>query len=155
MADHDVIADPEPQLLNHPNFSRATIAELKAEIQAINNTTYTDAALLQVTYNDLIFILRSLYTAPAFDDQPENESVADPAPATFGPVTVTGDPTPTLQWQRAEAATPTVFVDVEGETSSSYTTAATVAGDDGDKVRCIATNHLGTATSNEVTLTVT
>src|SRR6185503_11291399 len=41
-----------------------------------------------------------------------------------------------------------------GATSPTYTLAATTAADNGAKFRCVVTNPFGSATSNEVTLTV-
>ena len=46
------------------------------------------------------------------------------------------------------------FADIAGATGSSYTTPATVAGDNGNRYRVIANNAVGSATSNAATLTV-
>src|SRR6185503_17347318 len=51
------------------------------------------------------------------------------------------------QWQKNG-------VDVGGATSASYTTPATVVGDNGSQYRCVVSNGGGTATSNAATLTV-
>jgi len=60
MADFDVIADTTPQLEFAPtrNYGRKTISELKTELQAKDDTTYTDAAILEMTYNDLVNAIR-------------------------------------------------------------------------------------------------
>lgn len=60
MADFDVIADTVPQLSFAPtrNYGRKTIDELKTELQAKDDTTFTDAAILQMTYNDLVHAIR-------------------------------------------------------------------------------------------------
>lgn len=62
MADFDVIADPTPQLEYPPtrNYGRKTVAELKTELQTLDGTTYTDAAILEMTYNDLVHAIRVL-----------------------------------------------------------------------------------------------
>lgn len=58
MADHDVIASPSPQLPYNPNYSRATVAELKALLVADDATYYTTARLNEMTYNDLVYAVR-------------------------------------------------------------------------------------------------
>lgn len=62
MADFDVIADTTPQLPYAPtrNYGRKTVDELKTELQAIDGTTYTDAVILEMTYNDLVYAIRAL-----------------------------------------------------------------------------------------------
>jgi hypothetical protein len=62
MADFDVIADTTPQLEYAPtrNYGRKTVDELKTELQAIDGTTYTNAAILEMTYNDLVYAIRAL-----------------------------------------------------------------------------------------------
>jgi len=64
MADFDVIADPTPQLEYAPtrNYGRKTIDELKAELQLIDASTYTDAEILKMTYNDLVYAIRAVDT---------------------------------------------------------------------------------------------
>lgn len=60
MADFDVIADPTPQLEFAPtrHYGRKTITELKTELQTKDSDTYTDAAILEMTYNDLVHAIR-------------------------------------------------------------------------------------------------
>lgn len=64
MADFDVIADPTPQLEYAPtrNYGRKTVDELKAELQLIDASTYTDAEILKMTYNDLVYAIRAVET---------------------------------------------------------------------------------------------
>jgi hypothetical protein len=64
MADFDVIADPTPQLEYAPtrNYGRKTVDELKAELQLIDASTYTDAEILKMTYNDLVYAIRAVDT---------------------------------------------------------------------------------------------
>jgi hypothetical protein len=64
MADFDVIADTTPQLEYAPtrNYGRKTIDELKTELQAIDGTTYTNAEILKMTYNDLVYAIRAVDT---------------------------------------------------------------------------------------------
>src|SRR5262245_39628100 len=83
---------------------------------------------------------------PSITQQPTNQTVTQGQTATFT-VTASGSATLTYQWQRNQA-------NINGATSSTYTTAATTSADDGAKFRCVVTNGFGNATSNEVTLTV-
>jgi len=81
-----------------------------------------------------------------FATQPVSETVAVGHPATFS-VTVTGTSPFTYQWQKDNA-------NISSATSSSYTTPATISGDNGTTFRVLVTNSAGTATSNSATLTV-
>ena len=107
-----------------------------------------------VTSNAALLTVNSAQTVPAFSAQPANQSVVAPDTATFS-VVATGTPSPTLQWQLSTNAGGGSFVDIAGATASSYTTAATAAGDNGNQYRVIATNSAGTSTSNVATLSVT
>jgi hypothetical protein len=82
---------------------------------------------------------------PAITTQPANASVGQGQTATFT-VVATGT-SPTYQWQRGTT-------NIAGATSASYTTPATVAGDNGATFRVIVTNAAGTVTSSAATLTV-
>ncbi len=62
MADFDVVADTLPQQEYRPtrNYGRKTIDELKTEIQTIDSSTYTNAEVLKMTYNDLTYAIHAL-----------------------------------------------------------------------------------------------
>lgn len=105
-----------------------------------------------VTSNAALLTVTAAQTAPAFSTQPANQGVIAPNTATFS-VAVTGNPGPMLQWQVSTNAGSS-FADIAGATASSYTTAATVAGDNGNQYRAVATNASGSTTSNVATLTV-
>ena len=83
---------------------------------------------------------------PAFSAQPANEMVTVGQTASFS-VTVSGTVPFTYQWQKNSA-------NIGGATSASYTTPATVSGDNGATFRVMATNSAGSAMSNSATLTV-
>ncbi|HTL53629.1 MAG TPA: DNRLRE domain-containing protein, partial [Planctomycetota bacterium] len=84
--------------------------------------------------------------APVITSQPANQSVTEPATATFS-VTATG--ATSYQWKRNG-------VDIGGATSASYTTGATSVGADNGVLFTVAvTNANGTVLSNTATLTVT
>lgn len=88
----------------------------------------------------------TIIVPPSITTQPANASVTPGQTATFT-VVATGT-APTFQWQRGTT-------NIAGATSASYTTPATVAGDDGATFRVIVTNAAGSVTSNAATLTVT
>ena len=89
---------------------------------------------------------------PQITDQPEDQTVADGATASFT-VAASGTPTPTYQWQRK--GDNGRYSDVTGATSATYTTAATTTADDGAQFRVIVTNSQGSVTSDPAQLTVT
>ena len=85
-------------------------------------------------------------TAPAFALQPASQTVTVGQAATFSTM-VTGTAPLTYQWQKNNA-------NITGATSSTYTTPATVSGDNGATFRVAVTNSAGNATSMSATLTV-
>jgi hypothetical protein len=86
-------------------------------------------------------------TAPGFSTQPANQSVTAGHTATFS-VTATGTAPLAYQWQKNSA-------NISAATSPSYTTPATVSGDNGATFRVMVTNSAGSAMSNPATLAVT
>ena len=93
--------------------------------------------------------------APSITSQPTNQTVTSPGAATFT-VVGTGLPAPTYRWQRSDDAGST-WADIPGATSTSYTSGATSAADNGAKFRVILLDGFGaalTATSSAATLTV-
>jgi hypothetical protein len=79
--------------------------------------------------------------------QPVSQSVTAGQTASFS-VTATGSAPISYQWRRNG-------VNVGGATASSYTTPATVTGDNGDQFTVVVSNGTGSVTSNAATLTVT
>ena len=90
--------------------------------------------------------------APAITTQPLNVSVTLGQTATFA-IAASGAAPVSFQWQRSNDNAVT-WTAVAGATSASYTTAATVASDNGAQFRCLATNAAGSATSNAGMLTI-
>lgn len=84
--------------------------------------------------------------APTISQHPTNQTVSVGNTATFT-VSASGTPPLTYQWQKNN-------VDIPGATSASYTTPATVSGDNGATFRCVVTNAFGSTNSNSATLTV-
>ncbi len=86
-------------------------------------------------------------TAPTITVQPANITVAAGATATFT-VTAAGTAPLTYQWKKGATS-------IAGATTASYTTPATVIGDDGSLFSVVVSNSSGSATSSAATLTVT
>ena len=84
--------------------------------------------------------------APSITTQPANQTVTAGQTATFS-VVAAGTAPLTYQWQKNNA-------NISGATSASYTTPATVSGDNGATFRVIVTNPVTSITSNPATLTV-
>lgn len=84
--------------------------------------------------------------APSITTQPTNKTVTAGQTATFT-VVAAGTAPLSYQWQKNTA-------DIPGATSTSYTTPATVIGDDGSQFRVVVTNSVSNITSNAATLTV-
>ncbi|MFA5343011.1 MAG: hypothetical protein WC381_03500, partial [Kiritimatiellia bacterium] len=85
-------------------------------------------------------------TVPAIAVQPAGKAVTVGQTAAFS-VTATGQAPLAYQWRKNGT-------NIAGATASSYTTPATVAGDNGAKFSVVVTNTLGSATSANAILTV-
>ena len=97
----------------------------------------------------------SALALPAFTSQPVNVTVTSGQSATFS-VAVSGNPVPTLQWQR-QAAGSGIWNNLYGDPSDTQSTLillGTGVRMSGDQFRCVATNSSGSATSNAAILTV-
>lgn len=101
------------------------------------NSTALEAALGPVAIAEAI--------PPAFDPQPESTNVNEGASADFS-ATVTGVPTPSLQWQKNGT-------NISGATNSTFGISPVSAADAG-AYTLVATNSEGTATSSTAELTV-
>jgi hypothetical protein len=84
---------------------------------------------------------------PSISVQPASRSVTVGQTAFFS-VTATGSAPLSYQWKKGGTA-------ISGATASSYTTPATLIGDNGSTFSVTVTNSVGSATSNNATLTVT
>ena len=84
-------------------------------------------------------------TAPTISAQPANATVAVGATATFT-VTATGSGD-TYQWRKGGS-------NISGATAASYTTPATVSGDNGSLFSVVVSNASGSVTSANASLTV-
>lgn len=92
-------------------------------------------------------------TPPTVTTQPQTQTVAEGATATFT-VSASGSNPKTYQWE-ISTNNGVDWSEIVGATSTSYTTGAlTEAGDSGDQFRCVVTNDFGSDTSDAATLTV-
>ncbi|MFD4972982.1 immunoglobulin domain-containing protein, partial [Streptomyces sp. NPDC058424] len=91
-------------------------------------------------------------TAPAVVEQPKDQTVNPGEDATFT-ATASGDPAPTVQWERRSSDN-AAWTDIPGATTSTYTLTKATEADNGSQFRAVFTNTAGTATTNPATLTV-
>lgn len=98
------------------------------------------------TFSYTINVAAAANTAPTISTQPTSRTVAAGGTVQFT-AAASGSPTPTLQWFRGSTA-------IAGATSSTLTISGVTAAD-AASYTMVATNSLGSATSNAVTLTVT
>lgn len=93
-----------------------------------------------------VFKIQYAVVAASIITHPTNQTALQGQPATFQ-VTAAGSTPLSYQWQRNS-------VDIPGANSPSYTIPSVRLADSGVRFRCVVSNALGTATSNEATLTV-
>jgi sugar lactone lactonase YvrE len=89
---------------------------------------------------------------PAISSQPVSVSVLAGATYSFT-AAATGTPVPALQWQQSVNAID--WRNINGATTAAYTAVPATVSDNGRLYRLVATNSVGTAISNLVSLTVT
>ena len=99
-----------------------------------------------VTSNQATLTVSAATGAPAIGTQPANQSVVAGQTASFS-VTATGNGPLTYQWKKNGT-------DIEGVTTSSHTTDATVLADSGAVFTVVVTNSAGSVTSSGAALTV-
>ena len=99
-----------------------------------------------VTSTDAALTVTSTAVAPAITTQPAAQTVTEGESATFS-VTASGTAPFTYQWKKNGT-------DIEGVTTSSHTTDATVLGDSGAVFTVVVTNSAGSVTSSGAALTV-
>jgi hypothetical protein len=129
----------------------ATVPAMNGTYYRLVATTTTCAAVVNSNA-----VLLTVNTVAVIGTQPAPQSACIPQTATFN-VAATGTGL-TYQWQVAQAATPTVFIDIAGATNTSYTTGAAVLTMNGNlyRVSILSTCSPTTPTiSNAALLTVT
>ena len=111
-----------------------------------NPVTYIVTAADGSTHNYVVTVTIAPPDPPNITTNPSSITVIGPATATFT-VAATGVSTLQYQWQKNN-------VNISGAASSSYTTPATTASDNGSTFRCVVTNSGVSSTSSSATLTV-
>jgi len=91
--------------------------------------------------------------APAFIEHPASQTVYVGQNVIFT-VAATGNPAPTYQWQSAPIGSST-WTNITDAISDTLTLANVTGPMNGTQYRCVASNSVGTATSNAAKLTVT
>jgi hypothetical protein len=104
-----------------------------------------------VTSNHVTLTVNSAHTAPTISIQPADGPVAPPG-AQILIATAGGNPTPTLQWQINSG---TGWNNISGAIGSSLNVTNLALNSGTHQFRCIATNSVGQAISNIVSLIVT
>ena len=120
-----------------------------AEITADNGAQFTvviSNAAGTIASNAATLTVNPDPVAPSITAQPASQTINAGQTATFS-VTATGTAPLSYQWQRNSAA-------INGATSSSYTTPAEAASDNGAQFSVVVSNSAGTVTSNAAILTV-
>ena len=102
---------------------------------------------------DAVFENITTQTAPNFTAHPANQSASVDQDVTFH-VAVSGNPTPTLQWQ-VSIDNGSTWADIPGEVDSTLAINNVTMSMDGNQYRTVATNDAGSAVSNAATLVVT
>jgi hypothetical protein len=104
------------------------------------------------TSNAALLTVNPAPQPPAITAQPSNQSVTEPAVASFT-AAASGVPTPSWQWQLS-TDNGASWANINGATAASYTTSATSLADSGKRYRAVASNASGNINSNAALLTV-
>jgi hypothetical protein len=135
---------------NGINLSGATSAAYTIPSAAASNAgTYTVVATNSAgsaTSNGAVLTVNSAQSAPVFTTQPASQTMPVGGSVTFN-ASASGSPTPTYQWRKNGTT-------ISGATSSAYTIANVTTSNAGTYT-VVATNSVGSATSNGAVLTVT
>jgi len=142
----DISAATAANYTTPATVASATGAQLRVQINNSAGSVTSNAAVLTIN-------VASANAAPVITAQPASQSVAVGSSATFS-ASVSGTPTPTLQWQRSNNNGGS-WTDIASATNDNYSTSTTTAGDNGAQFRIKASNSQGSATSDAATLTVT
>lgn len=136
---------------NNANISGATSVSYTtpATVSGDNGATFrviVSNSAGNVTSNVATLTVNASPVAPSISTQPANQTVTVGQTATFS-VVAAGTAPLTYQWQKNNT-------NISGAASASYTTPATVSGDNGATFRVIVSNTVTSITSNAATLTV-
>ena len=136
---------------NNANISGATSASYptSATVSGDNGANFrviVTNSVTSITSNSATLTVNTASVGPSITTQPSDRTVTVGQTAIFS-VVAAGTAPLTYQWQKNNA-------NISGATAASYTTPATVSGDNGANFRVIVTNPVTNITSNPATLTV-
>jgi hypothetical protein len=136
---------------NNTNISGATSASYTTPVTVSgdNGTTFrvmVTNSVTTITSNSATLTVNPASVGPSITKQPISQTVTVGQTATFS-VVAAGTAPLTYQWQKNN-------VNISGAMAASYTTPATVSGDNGATFRVIVTNPVTSITSNPATLAV-
>jgi Immunoglobulin domain len=134
---------------NGTNIGGATSASYTTPATVANDNNANFSVVISNTVGNVTSqnATLTIRTAPTITTQPANQSVAVGQTATFS-VVASGTAPLTYQWRKNGT-------NIAGATSASYTTPATVIGDNSAAFTVVVSNGAGNITSNPATLTVT
>lgn len=134
-----------------PLAGSSAASPYNVQITASNGVNPSASQLLAITVSPTALL-------PAFTTQPTNAAISVGQTASFT-VAVTGNPTPTIQWQRLAVGSG-IFLDLVNDATFSGVNTVTLtvtnptSGMSGDVYRAVATNSSGSIQSTSVSLTV-
>jgi hypothetical protein len=136
---------------NTANISGATAASYTTlpTVSGDNGATFrvvVTNSVTSATSNSATLAVTTAAVGPSITTQPANQAVTVGQTATFS-VVAAGTAPLSYQWQKNTA-------NISGATAASYTTPATVSGDNGATFRVVVTNSVTNITSSSATLTV-
>jgi Immunoglobulin I-set domain len=138
------------------NSATATTYNTGATVLTQNGERYRAVASNSAgsaTSNSALLSVNAAAVLPAFSAHPQNVSVTEGQNAQLS-VTVSGTPTPTLQWQLSTDNGGT-WGNINAATGTTYDIVAPALASNGRQFRVAATNSAGTVNSNAAVLTVT
>jgi len=136
---------------NNANISGAISASYTTPVTVSGDNGVTFRVVVtnsagSATSNSATLTVTASSVGPSITTQPANQTVTVGQTATFS-VVAAGTAPLTYQWQKNSA-------NISGAISASYTTPATVSGDNGATFRVIVTNPMTNITSNSASLGV-
>jgi hypothetical protein len=133
------------------SISNTGLYTAPSPVSGAQTVTVAATSVADITQFAIAVVTLNPPAAPTITQQPQNATSFVGQTATFS-VTATGVGL-AYQWQSMARGAGS-FTNIAGATSSSYTTPASVAGDNGTQFQCIVSNRVASVTSSAATLTV-
>lgn len=133
-------------------YSSAATASSGQSYMSSNGSSWTDMTSWKANSNACLKAFTgSACTPPNISEHPQNQTKCEGETASFS-VTASGTEPLSYQWQKLPSGGS--WGNIDGATSSIYTTPTLVAGDDGNQYKCAVSNSCGNVESDAATLTV-